>query len=92
MENVIYRRRVYEQGAKGYLSERSQDQDDDLLPRIVLTGEHNGYAIWLTLENQVHLLGFFIPRCRERAIEEAVRLSKRPVAELLKEAITQIHP
>jgi hypothetical protein len=85
MENVIYSREVRTR-------ERGVEYQDGEAPRIYLTGESNGWAIWLTLENQVHLIGFFIPRFRERAIEEVVRHSIRPLSELLKEAITQVHP
>lgn len=87
MENVVYVREVSIQRERGYVENK-----DGEAPKLYLTNESNGWAIWLTLENQVHLIAFFIPKYRERAIEEAVRHAKRCLPDLLKDALYQVHP
>jgi hypothetical protein len=84
MENVMYSRQVQSK------AESMEGRDVTLY----VTQESNGYAVWLADHTQ-HLIAYLAPigtHKRNEAIEMGVRYARRPVAEILRDALVQVYP
>jgi hypothetical protein len=84
MDNVMYSRQVHNK------AESMEGRNVTLY----VTEESNGYAVWLC-DHTHHLIAYLAPigtHKRNEAIEMGVRYARRPVAEILRDALVQVYP